>query len=138
MHGYGGSGALFFRIFKSLIEHFCVITIDIPGMGASARPNDANWKKITPQESNQYFIDKIERWRVAMGKEFYKNGEEFTGLYWMAHSFGGHVSGQYVMQYPQHIKKIFFLSPIGIRAKQPQEISEDEYKNKQRPPFWFR
>ena len=97
MHGYGGSGALFYRILKSLSEHFCVITIDIPGMGASARPNDACWKKITPLESNKYFVDKIEKWRIAMGKEFYKNEKEFTDLFWMGHSFGGHVSGHYAL-----------------------------------------
>ena len=30
-HGYGGSGALFFNIIKSLIEKFYVIFIDMPG-----------------------------------------------------------------------------------------------------------
>ena len=70
VHGYGGSGALFFQIFKRLIEHFCVVTIDLPGMAASARPDDATWKKMTPQESNDYFVERFEKWRVQMGKQF--------------------------------------------------------------------
>lgn len=35
MHGYCGSGALFFRIFKKLADHVCLILVDIPGMGGS-------------------------------------------------------------------------------------------------------
>lgn len=30
-HGYGGSGALFFNLMKSLIQKFYVIFIDMPG-----------------------------------------------------------------------------------------------------------
>jgi hypothetical protein len=64
-------------------------------MAASARPDDATWKKMTPQESNDYFVERFEKWRVQMGKEFKRNGEQidFTGLYWTAHSFGGYLSG---------------------------------------------
>ena len=38
VHGYGGSGALFYRIFKLLMSDFHVFAIDIIGMGSSSRP----------------------------------------------------------------------------------------------------
>ena len=38
VHGYGGSGALLYRLFPYLIEHFHVFAIDLIGMGSSSRP----------------------------------------------------------------------------------------------------
>lgn len=38
VHGYGGSGALMYRLFKLLMPHFYVIAIDLIGMGSSSRP----------------------------------------------------------------------------------------------------
>jgi pimeloyl-ACP methyl ester carboxylesterase len=40
VHGFGGSGALFYQIFKYLINYFNLILIDIIGMGSSSRPTD--------------------------------------------------------------------------------------------------
>jgi len=44
VHGYGGSGALFYKSFRHLMNNFHAICIDIVGMGASSRPtyNPAN------------------------------------------------------------------------------------------------
>ena len=42
IHGYGGSGALFYKVIKNLSVHFRTICIDIIGMGASSRPEDFN------------------------------------------------------------------------------------------------
>ena len=69
IHGYGGSGALFFKIIKPLIEQFCLILVDIIGMGSSSRPD--NFKhdyndRFTPEEANDYFVEYFEKWRKAM------------------------------------------------------------------------
>ena len=37
MHGYNGSGAVFYEIMKPLAQHFHTIFIDIIGMGCSSR-----------------------------------------------------------------------------------------------------
>ena len=37
IHGYGASGATFWRIMKPLSEHYHVIFLDMPGMGGSTR-----------------------------------------------------------------------------------------------------
>jgi pimeloyl-ACP methyl ester carboxylesterase len=44
IHGYGGSGALFYKALSGLAPHFRTLCIDIVGMGASSRPifNPAN------------------------------------------------------------------------------------------------
>ena len=39
VHGFGGSGSLFYKVMKGLTEHFYLIIIDLVGMGSSARPD---------------------------------------------------------------------------------------------------
>ena len=48
LHGFGGSGALYYKLFKELMNHFCLITVDMVGMGGSSRPNNFDHKKFTP------------------------------------------------------------------------------------------
>ena len=36
VHGYGGSGTLFYRVIKGLTKNFHVIAIDMIGMGLSS------------------------------------------------------------------------------------------------------
>lgn len=64
IHGYGGSGALFFNVMRPLAEHFHTIFFDIVGMGGSTR---APFNVETPQEGEEYFVRSIELWRAAMG-----------------------------------------------------------------------
>ena len=37
VHGYGGSGMIFFKMFKQLAEKFHVYLVDLLGMGRSSR-----------------------------------------------------------------------------------------------------
>ena len=57
VHGYGACGALFYKIYKYLCQHFCVHFIDIIGMASSSRPLDYNKEKVTPEESIEYFTN---------------------------------------------------------------------------------
>ena len=43
VHGFGGSGSLYYRVMKGLAENFYVIVIDLVGMGSSSRPD---WRMI--------------------------------------------------------------------------------------------
>ena len=56
----------------------------------------------------------MEKWRVAFGdlKDFYLAG----------HSFGGYISANYALKYPQNIKKLLMLSPVGV-CKKPENYS---------------
>ena len=42
VHGYGGSGTMFYKTFETLCQHFYLIVIDVIGMGASSRPANIN------------------------------------------------------------------------------------------------
>ena len=54
--------------------------------------------------------------------------EDFTNFYLAGHSFGGYLVGNYALQYPQHIKKLIMLSPIGIRERKKSEKPLDPLK----------
>ena len=49
IHGFAGSGALFYKIFKELSEYFQVIIIDLIGMGGSSRPDNYDPENFDPQ-----------------------------------------------------------------------------------------
>jgi len=123
IHGYGASGPTFGILAKKLCEHFCFITIDIIGMGSSSRPKDYDWNKFTPEQSNEYFVEYLEKWRESMGNHFLRSGEEreFTQFYLAGHSFGGYISAQYALKYHKHIKKLLLISPIGVNPRTPEE-----------------
>jgi pimeloyl-ACP methyl ester carboxylesterase len=103
IHGYGGSGALFFNVMQPLSEHFHCFFIDIIGMGSSTRwPFDVN----TPEEAEDYFLRFLEAWRVAVGN--------LTNFFLSGHSFGGYLAGLYASKFALHIRKLLLVSPIGF------------------------
>lgn len=104
MHGYGGSGIMFWKIMKPLAEHFHIFIVDIIGMGGSSRPS---FKIKDPAEADNYLIQWFEAWRLKMG---------LTGFVLAGHSFGGYVSGLYACRYHQHVKKLLMLSPAGVTS----------------------
>ena len=47
--------------------------------------------------------------------------EGMTGFVLAGHSFGGYLAGNYAVKFPQHVKKLLLISPIGIRVPPPGE-----------------
>jgi pimeloyl-ACP methyl ester carboxylesterase len=62
----------------------------------------------------------------------------------IGHSQGGYIAGNYTVKYPQHIKKLILISPIGIKvAIENNEILEETnndalYGSKYSPPEWIK
>jgi len=52
-------------MFKPLMEYFTIIGVDHIGMGASSRIEGHYNMSSTPEECNDYFVDHMEKWRVA-------------------------------------------------------------------------
>jgi len=102
IHGYGGSGLIFYRILEDLNKRFKVYLIDLLGMGRSARPE---FEVETFEQCENFFVNSIEIWRQKMG---------LTNFVLCGHSFGGYISALYGMQFYKHIKKLLLLSPHGV------------------------
>jgi cardiolipin-specific phospholipase len=104
VHGYGASGAIQYKIFKHLSDHFNLYMIDLIGMGSSSRPV---FECTTGAEADIYMIEYLEKWRIAMNN--------MTGFILAGSSYGGYLVGTYAAKYPQHISKLLLLSPLGLK-----------------------
>ncbi len=51
----------------------------------------------------------MEKWRVAMNN--------LTDLYLSGHSLGAYIVANYAVKYPQHVKKLQLVSPVGVTIK---------------------
>jgi pimeloyl-ACP methyl ester carboxylesterase len=59
IHGFGGTGLVFYRAIKYLIKYFRITTIDLFGLGASGRPS---FNINDRQDCLDFFILSIEAW----------------------------------------------------------------------------
>ncbi|KAH5711206.1 hypothetical protein HBI18_220690 [Parastagonospora nodorum] len=120
LHGYGAGLGFFYRNFESLsrAEGWKVYALDLLGMGRSSRPNfkiHAKDKQAKIDESESWFIDALEEWRVKRGID------KFTLL---GHSLGGYLAVAYALKYPGHLNKLILASPVGI-PEDPYAVNED-------------
>ena len=83
VHGFAGSGALFYKVMKGLAEHFYLIMFDIIGMGCSSRVKFTSTNYV---DANSFMIRVIEEWRKNL---------QLTDFYLAAHSYGGYLCGLY-------------------------------------------
>jgi pimeloyl-ACP methyl ester carboxylesterase len=60
-------------------------------------------------------VDYIEKWRIEFGN---KMNIELKDFYLMGHSFGGYICGNYALKYPENVRKVILLSPIGIKLSE--------------------
>ena len=123
VHGYGGSAALFYRVFKRLTEHFYVIAFDIIGMGASSRPD---FESLNHVDANAYMLRVIEEWRKSI---------DLTNFILAGHSYGGYLCGLYAAWKPEHIKKLMLLSPLGVKQRPPNfKLNNVRFRHGNPPP----
>jgi len=120
LHGFGAGLGFFYRNFEALsrAEGWKVYALDLLGMGRSSRPNfkiHAKDKQGKIDESESWFIDALEEWRVKRGIE------NFTLL---GHSLGGYLAVAYALKYPGHLNKLILASPVGI-PEDPYAVSEE-------------
>jgi pimeloyl-ACP methyl ester carboxylesterase len=116
LHGYGGSGVLYFKALKHLAVGYKTFCLDLLGMGLSSRPK---FSCSTPEEAIEFFVESLECWRIAMGiEEFYLGG----------HSFGGYVACHYAHKYGNRVKSLFLNSPLGVTKPMDDKPIEDFQK----------
>mmetsp|Transcript_28332 Transcript_28332/g.25035 ORF Transcript_28332/g.25035 Transcript_28332/m.25035 type:complete len:117 (+) Transcript_28332:366-716(+) len=101
IHGFNGATMIFFRLFKHLAEKYHVISIDLPGMGRSSRPE---FLARTKDETDDFYVQALEKWRKSMN---------LSNMTIVAHSFGAYLASRYAIKYPDKVDKIVFWSPHG-------------------------
>jgi len=89
----------------TLVRHFTVYAIDLPGFGRSSR---APFHGDSARESEEYFITAIEGWRAAMGLD---------GFTLLGHSMGGYLSAVYALTHPRHVSHLILADPWGVSPR---------------------
>ena len=113
VHGYCGSGALFYKIFKHLARFCCLILVDLVGMGGSDHPNDFDRSTQDLEAVIEYFVEYLELWRQKISKSRLMReyacfrertpGECMERFYLAGHSFGAYICAHYALKYPEKI-----------------------------------
>ncbi|CAI2372178.1 unnamed protein product [Moneuplotes crassus] len=121
VHGFGGAGMIFFKMFKQLSQHFHVYLIDILGMG---RSNRGDFDCETYEECESYFVNSIEKWRhkIGIGK-----------MNLFGHSFGGFICSKYALRYAERINKLMLFSPWASEACTEDQLNGLEEEMKEQP-----
>lgn len=97
-----------------------IYAIDVLGFARSSRPTFDLSDNVEYQ-----FVASIERWRETQGIE------KFIML---GHSFGGCLSANYALRYPERVPHVILADPWGIQDRQMSPNSRNIY----RLPIWVR
>jgi len=112
IHGFGGSGVIFYKYFKPLSEYYNIYAIDLRGAGLSGRSHiiESDVSKL-----ETYYLDGVDKAIKSKIKG------KFTLL---GHSLGGYVAALYAHLHPDNIEKLYLLSPAGYSKLDPKKIDE--------------
>jgi pimeloyl-ACP methyl ester carboxylesterase len=90
VHGYGGGGAVFYKLAKDLAQYFHLYLVDLIGMGSSGRPSfPLREACVSVQVAENFFVHALRKWKQIMGIH--------QKIILAGHSFGGYVSAIYTM-----------------------------------------
>jgi pimeloyl-ACP methyl ester carboxylesterase len=109
-HGYLHSHISYFKMYPGLIDHFHIISFDLPGQGLSS--ND----KETPTDIQgwiDYFLGDIKLFVDKLGLEKF---------HIMGHSLGAYLLTHFANRFPDQILKMFLLSPAGVNKQNDEFI----------------
>jgi pyruvate dehydrogenase E2 component (dihydrolipoamide acetyltransferase) len=98
LHGYGESLTTWRAVFDPLAERHRVVALDLPGLGASAKP-DVSYSLPAMTERLSRFID---RWTAGP-------------LVVVGHSMGGELAASLALARPDRVKLLVLIAPAGYR-----------------------
>ena len=62
IHGFGAAGVMFWPLFKSLLEHFRIVTVDLLGFGGSSRVLISEETYSDQETMDNYILGWLDRW----------------------------------------------------------------------------
>jgi pimeloyl-ACP methyl ester carboxylesterase len=105
LHGFAAGLGFWVGNLDSLSKNHTVYALDMVGFGNSSRPK---FRGKTPQDSEEFFLDPLEKWTMEMGLEKFSL---------MGHSFGGFLSSCYALRHPNKIQNLILADPWGVPKK---------------------
>lgn len=109
VHGFGADKDNWTRVAGRLTSHYRVIAVDLPGFGDSGKPIDRRYR-IQDQVENLHAIIQ------AFGlKTLHLGGS----------SMGGQIVASYAARYPQAVRSLWLLAPLGVATAKPSEMFQE-------------
>ncbi|KAL4441683.1 hypothetical protein ABPG74_008680 [Tetrahymena malaccensis] len=117
VHGYLATSLFYYKMIQQLSQNYKVYSIDLLGMGLSDRQAFEFQQPKNAAVATQLFVDSIEEWRKALGINSFKLA---------GHSFGGFISFNYHLQYPERVEQIILISPMSGSSVQSKYDLRDK------------
>ena len=102
MPGYAAGAAFFYRNLQGLASHARVHLVDWLGTACSGRPP---FPCKTREETEDWFVEALEKWREEAGLE---------SMVLVGHSLGGYLTANYALRYPERVKHLVLVNPAGM------------------------
>lgn len=122
MHGFGATGITNFRLLPSLIKHFKVIFVDLPGFGKSDR---TEFSFASPEKTIKFFVLPI----VSL-----VNFLKLKKFILIAHSLGAFLGAHMVPYLKDRLAAVFLVGAAGFTykkfSKNETEVLVDEFSRK--------
>lgn len=109
IHGFGSGLATFINIYEKLYNKYEIYAIDLIGYGLSSKTLFTN----DNIESENIFIDAIEKWRIKLN---------LNSIIICAHSFGSYIAINYYNKYPNSVKSLILAEPWNFSEKKSNNI----------------
>lgn len=106
LHGFGADKDHWNRIAGNLGDHFDVIAIDLPGFGNSSH-------EIQHDYDVQNQVRRLKKIVDALG---------LTQFHLAGSSMGGYIAGNFAATYPNYIKNLWLISPLGVENSAHSEM----------------
>ncbi len=104
IHGIGGTSTFSFILSglgEKLVEDFDIHAIDLPGFGRST----LEFNNYNKNELNTLFSEILKEY-IEINK--------LNDIYLVSHSYGCHVSINFIHKYPTYVNKLLLCNPAGI------------------------
>ena len=103
IHGYGGFGAVYYKLLADLAGDFHCIAIDAPGMGFSSRSSPSPFVCIDTCVG--FFVSQIKDFADVLGLDKFNL---------IGHSLGAYIAAHFFQAYHERVEKLILLSPAGM------------------------
>lgn len=127
LHGFGGFGAVFYRLIEELAPHFFILLVDLPDMGFSSRQNEPLFSDT--DSAIEYFASRIHVFVDLMN---------LTRFSLMGHSIGGLLAAHTFERIHQRVERLYLLSPAGFNPAGDPAFARRKEEMMKRSSFFTR
>lgn len=106
LHGFGGNKDHWTRVSQYLTPHVRVIAPDLPGFGDSGLVEGGDYSVEAQAARLREFVRTLGLTRFHLGGS----------------STGGNIAGAYAARYPESVKTLFLVAPLGVLGAEPSEV----------------